>query len=652
MADKYSRKALFKIKVQHAVKRLRYLGKKMLIGSPHWSKAVADWFIGNADQTIRDAGTQELCRMLDAAAARVRARPRSTGRGVAASATLTRRDPVQRAAKVHAALAAEEVMTTQLLEGVDDTAEMAAGILNAVHHMISHARGATLANLAKSVQSLVIQSVGSLDSLGCMDALQVITKWHVEHPRLFKWDFIRTVHAHMQERLALGLHWLHANDPVTFRQLEMYHDMQSVENAVMATKNALWDASQRHAGGEAPSGNGGKATSPRGDGRPQSPLAFGSRTPHRRLHSKVPDGGTHPTTSSAASSSTASERRYSKTRSPASGPFLSPRQRRRSSFAEMWKQRNESPSQSNTSDSVVSTVTKNQIANLETTIRRLIQSQTAERQSSEDTVHKIRNENARLVKERNRAMKGVAMMTRGRKHKTAPNTENKKLRDRQLAAENKLLRQQLDRVRKEASGLMKANSELREMILDMEEPGAGATASSAESPTEDENTLHEIVRALEDTVNIQQRDYRSLEADLEEVYQDYSNETIALEGKLEAAEHVLRSYEQIFVDLGVAPPRGATVDAAAQQEMDADERGKQVIEQGIETIQDWLDESGPSPWPGREDDNPLTEEETDREAETDDESDHRGKVDSAPQRWGHSRTLTESFKSMNELGLE
>ena len=214
-----------------------------------------------------------------------------------------------------------------------------------------------------------------------------------------------------------------------------------------------------------------------------------------------------------------------------------------------------------------------------------------------------------------------------------------------------MLRRQLNRVRQEAAGLMTANSELRQMILDLED-------NDNSKATKDEITLREIVRALEDTVGVQQKDYQSLEADLEEVYQDYSNETIALEGKLEAAERMIRSYEQIFFDLGVAPPKGDTEIgrddvAGVNQESPDDERDKQAIEQGIQTIQDWLDESGPSPWPMDDDDDLLTEKASEDEGATEIHGDsNQSEIDSEPQRWGHSRTLTESFKSMNELGLE
>ena len=243
-------------------------------------------------------------------------------------------------------------------------------------------RGPTLANLGPFVQRLVIHSVGVLDSLGCIDALQVITKWHSEHPRVFDWDFVQSVHAQMQDRLAMGLHWLHANDPATFRQLEKYHDMPVTEETVVATKTALARASTPRRHEKTASHKGGRASS----------LGFGSNTPRHTML----DRSTAQVKTSKSVSSPSSSRRASKSRFQNSGPVMSPRQRRRSQFAEIWNARRKSLS--NKESVSETTVTNNQIASLETTIKRLVQSQTSERKRNKEAMAKIRFENARLVR--------------------------------------------------------------------------------------------------------------------------------------------------------------------------------------------------------------------------------------------------------------
>ena len=61
-----------------------------------------------------------------------------------------------------------------------------------------------------------------------------------------------------------------------------------------------------------------------------------------------------------------------------------------------------------------------------------------------------------------------------------------------------------------------------------------------------------------------------------------------------------------------------------------------------------MEESGPTPWPDDDKlEKPTEAEEGSKESGVADKT----HVDSSPQRWGLSRTLTESFKSMNEMGL-
>ena len=126
MADKYSRKRCSKSR--WTPERLRYLGKRMLVGSPRWSKAVADWFIGNTDPVIRAAGAEDLCQMMD------RSSRGHLKRSVVETRLHKKASTGFGGGRQHSNMA-EEVISQQLLEGTDDTAEMAAGILNAGHHM-------------------------------------------------------------------------------------------------------------------------------------------------------------------------------------------------------------------------------------------------------------------------------------------------------------------------------------------------------------------------------------------------------------------------------------------------------------------------------------------------------------------------------------
>ena len=118
-------------------------------------------------------------------------------------------------------------------------ATIAAGIINAMHQIVVVARPDTLFQVHTSIQTLIVNAAGNLDSVAVMETIKMILKWHEMRPIVFSWDFLQKTHGMMQERLLRSFRWLHERAPRDLEHLDSLWPLSIGQGSFSSSSSVL-----------------------------------------------------------------------------------------------------------------------------------------------------------------------------------------------------------------------------------------------------------------------------------------------------------------------------------------------------------------------------------------------------------------------------